>query len=124
MCPFLLCCIILEIISSIVHMAKSRKNALRKLHEIAETQQGFFTTKQAVSAGFSARSHLYHVKVGDWIREYRGIYRLAQFPRAEHPDLMQWYLWSRNTQDKPEGVYSHETALSIYDLSDVMPAKL
>ena len=105
-------------------MSHSRKNARRRLHEIAESQQGFFTTKQALQAGFSARSHFYHVQAGDWIREYRGIYRLAQFPLADHPDLMQWYLWSRNNQGTPEGVYSHETALSLFDLSDVMPARL
>ena len=105
-------------------MSNSRKNATRQLYEIAENQNGFFTTKQALHAGFSARSHLYHVQTRDWVREYRGIYRLAQFPPTERPDLMRWYLWSRNKKDKPEGVYSHETALSLYDLSDVMPAKL
>jgi predicted transcriptional regulator of viral defense system len=65
---------------------KSRKNGIKKLAQIAEQRQGFFTTKQALKAGFSARSHLYHVQAGD--------------------------------------LYSHETALSLHDLSDVMPAKL
>jgi|GEM_PF-297712 predicted transcriptional regulator of viral defense system len=120
----LIYCTLLEIISSIVHMKNPRKSTFRKLHKIAERQQGFFTTKQALRAGFSARSQLYHVQIGDWIREYRGIYRLAQFPPADRPDLMRWYLWSRNNREIPEGVYSHETALSLYDLSDTMPARL
>jgi predicted transcriptional regulator of viral defense system len=64
------------------------------------------------------------VKVGNWIREYRGIYRLALFPMAEHPDLVKWALWSRNRNEAPEGVYSHRTALSLYELSDLNPAKL
>jgi hypothetical protein len=33
-------------------------------------------------------------------------------------------LWSRNRSGEPEGVYSHQTALSIHELSDVNPAKL
>ncbi len=33
-------------------------------------------------------------------------------------------LWSRNRAGEPEGVYSHQTALSIHELSDVNPAKL
>lgn len=37
---------------------------------------------------------------------------------------MVWQLWSRNRQDEPQGVFSHATALSLHELSDVMPAKL
>jgi predicted transcriptional regulator of viral defense system len=64
------------------------------------------------------------VKVGNWIWEHRGIYRLADFPPAERPDLMLWYLLSQNRQEVPEGTYSHDTALSLHELSDIMPSKL
>src|SRR5580692_11525403 len=101
-----------------------RKEAAKRLYEIAETQQGFFTTKQAKSAGFAENTHPYHVQAGNWIRQHRGIYRLASFPRGERPDLTLWSLWSRNREEAVQGVYSHQTALSLYDLSDVMPAKL
>jgi hypothetical protein len=37
---------------------------------------------------------------------------------------MLWSLWSRNRREAAQGVYSHQTALSLHDLSDVMPAKL
>jgi predicted transcriptional regulator of viral defense system len=37
---------------------------------------------------------------------------------------MLWYLWSQNRQEVPEGVYSHDTALSLHELSDIMPSKL
>jgi predicted transcriptional regulator of viral defense system len=105
-------------------MQKERKEAAKRLYELAEGQQGFFTTKQAKAAGFAENTHPYHVQVGNWIREYRGIYRLASFPRGERPDLMLWWLWSRNRGEAAQGVYSHQTALSLHDLSDVMPAKL
>ena len=105
-------------------MRNGRRGAANRLYGIAEGQQGFFTTKQAKAAGFAENTHPYHVQAGNWIREHRGIYRLASFPRGERPDLMLWSLWSRNRQELAQGVYSHQTALSLHDLSDVMPAKL
>ena len=105
-------------------MAQSHREASRRLFEVAEQQQGFFTTKQAKAAGFAENTHPYHVQVGNWVREYRGIYRLALFPAADRPDLVLWALWSRNRNEEVEGVYSHQTALSLYDLSDLNPAKL
>ena len=55
----------------------------------------------------------------------RGIYRLPMFPQAdEDAQLVLWYLWARDRGENPQGAYSHDTALRIYDLSDLMPAKL
>src|SRR5450755_1628389 len=105
-------------------MAQSHREAAHRLFEIAEQQQGFFTTKQAKAAGFAENTHPYHVQVGNWIREHRGIYRLALFPTTDRPELVLWALWSRNRDEEVEGVYSHQTALSLYDLSDLNPAKL
>jgi hypothetical protein len=64
------------------------------------------------------------VNAGNWIREHRGIYRLADFPAAERPDLMLWYLWSQNRGEVSEGTYSQDTALSLHELSELMPSKL
>ncbi len=105
-------------------MAQSHREASRQLFDIAEQQQGFFTTKQAKAAGFAENTHPYHVQAGNWIREHRGIYRLALFPAPDRPDLVLWSLWSRNRKEEVEGVYSHQTALSLYELSDLNPAKL
>lgn len=96
----------------------------KNLYRIAEIQQGYFTTKQAKQAGYAENTHPYHVHAGNWIRELRGIYRLVRFPSSPQSDLVKWSLWSRDRTDAPQGVYSHVTALSIYELSDVMPAKL
>ena len=100
------------------------KGVARRLYEVALAQQGFFTTKQAIRSGFGEKTHSYHVNAGNWIREHRGIYRLADFPAPARPDLMLWYLWSQNRKEVPEGTYSHETALSLHELSDMMPSKL
>ncbi len=105
-------------------MAKKTKTPKPTLFEIAEAQEGLFTAKQAEVTGFDKRNHSYHVRVGNWIREHRGIYRLANFPRSPYEQYILWSLWSRNRDDEPQGIYSGQTALSIHELSDLMPAKL
>lgn len=103
---------------------RPRKEMAQILYETASAQGGYFTTKQAQAAGYAASTHSYNVKEGNWLREYRGIYRLAAYPNPQHPDLIQWSLWSANRQEEPQGIYSHQTALSIYELSDLNPAKI
>lgn len=105
-------------------MLHLRNKRARQLYKIAEMQAGFFTTKQAKAAGYAENTHPYHLQAGNWIRQHRGIYRLANFPQNDRPDLMLWWLWSRNRQEVSEGAYSHETALSLHDLTDLMPARL
>ena len=95
-----------------------------KLFEVAESQQGYFTSRQAKASGYKDNTHPYHVRSGHWIRVHRGIYRLAKFPASQRPDLMIWALWSSNRSGQIEGVYSHQTALSIHGLSDILPDKL
>jgi predicted transcriptional regulator of viral defense system len=94
------------------------------LYDFAERQGGFFTALQAREAGLADNTHPYHVKAGNWIRERRGIYRLARFPLPSRPDLMLWQLWSHNRAGEPQGTFSHTTALSLHELSDAMPRRL
>ncbi len=100
------------------------KTASISLFEIAEGQQGYFTAKQAAAAGYQLGSQAHHVKSGNWVRVERGIYRVARFPQSSEEQLVIYALWSRNRAGEIEGVYSHQTALSIHELSDVNPAKL
>jgi predicted transcriptional regulator of viral defense system len=96
----------------------------KELYQLAESQSGYFTTKQAATLGYASNKRIYHIRARNWVREHRGIYRLALFPEPERSDLMLWWLWSRDRSDRPTGVYSHQTALSLHDLTDVNPAKL
>jgi len=95
-----------------------------QLFEIADRQQGFFTAKQAEECGYLRPNFHLRLESGDWTQEARGIYRLGRYPITERPELVLWSLWSRNRQDIPQGVWSHETALDIHELSDVMPSKM
>lgn len=103
---------------------KAMKTLEEQLYSFIEPQLGYFTTKQALQAGYPSSSHHYHVARGSWIREYRGIFRLVRYPLAEDGQYVLWSLWSRNRQDIPQGIYSHQTALSLHGLSDVMPARI
>jgi predicted transcriptional regulator of viral defense system len=105
-------------------MHSHAKTASDALFEMAEGQQGYFTAKQAAEVGYQLGSQAHHVKQGNWVRVERGIYRLARFPQSAEEQLVIYALWSRNRAGEPEGVYSHQTALSIHELSDVNPAKL
>jgi len=96
----------------------------RNIRSIASRQQGYFTARQALEAGYSYATQHYQTTSANWIREERGIYRFADYPAVDRPDLVLWSLWSSNRKGKPQAVFSHETALSIHDLSDVMPAHL
>ena len=96
----------------------------RQLWEIASLQDGFFAARQARDVGYDTNGQTYQVKAGNWVREHRGIYRFVDYPLGERPDLMKWHLWSCNRTGEPQGVYSHETALSLYEVSDVNPAKI
>lgn len=105
-------------------MKRSSKESHRALLMVAEQQQGVFTASQAEEAGYSDESRVYQVKSGNWVRMARGIYRLADYPAMDRPDLVVWSLWSRNIEGVVQGVYSRQTALSIHELTDLNPAKL
>lgn len=96
----------------------------RRVYELAENQGGYFTARQAATLGYGASKRNYHVGAGNWIREARGIFRLALFPTPDRPDLILWWLWSCDRSGHPLGVYSHSTALTLHDLTDLMPARI
>ncbi len=102
-------------------MKKAKINHTQALFKTADAQMGYFTSQQAEKAGISNKNHAYHVKVGHWKRIMRGIYRLNNYPLSDNEELMVWFLWSKNREDTPQGVFSHETALDIYNLTDINP---
>jgi predicted transcriptional regulator of viral defense system len=106
-------------------MRKRRKiDPFSALMEIAQAQQGYFTTRQAIAAGYADNTHTYHVRTGNWERIQRGIYRLTHLSPAEDGLTPAYLLWTRGRDDKSVGVLSHETALSYFDLGDFNPSKI
>jgi predicted transcriptional regulator of viral defense system len=98
--------------------------SIRALHAIAATQGGYFTAKQAASAGYDYSHLTYHLKANNFERAEHGLYRIVTIPTAEHDDLIRLHLWSRDRQDVPVAVVSHASALFLHQMSDVLPRRI
>lgn len=98
---------------------KTRTEKSEQLFQVAESQQGYFTSGDAKQLGYDYPHQHFHVKQGNWIRVDHGIFRLKKFPMAAQEDLMRWWLWSRK-----KAVISHESAAALYELGDLLPAKI
>lgn len=98
---------------------RARKPSWDKLFQVASGQDGLFTTEQADRAGFYRQLLRRYVEFGRVRRVRRGIYRIVHYPPGEHEELAEVWLWS-----KQAGVFSHETALSLHGLSDVLPKRV
>ena len=96
----------------------------QKLFDIASQQCGYFTSFQAERVGFTNSNQVYHVKVGNWLREWRGVFRLARYPIQDDSQYALWGIWSMNRKESIQGIYTHETALSLFELSDLQTPKL
>lgn len=86
---------------------------LDKILRIAGRQRGYVANYQLDT---SRQMFSHYASSGRLQRVYRGIYRASHFPISEHEELIVAYLWSRE-----RGVLSHQTALFIHDISDVLP---
>jgi predicted transcriptional regulator of viral defense system len=99
--------------------ASSTEPVWQSLYDVAASQEGLFTTRQAAAAGYSGPLLAHHQKAGKIVRVLRGIYRLVHFPPGEHEDLVTAWLWAESA-----AVLSHQTALSLHGLSDSLPAHI
>lgn len=94
----------------------------RALYKLAEPQAGYFTAAQARRAGYGYRQHHYHTRRGTWQRVGHGVFRLRDFSTTDREDLARLMLWSCNRVGEPQATVSHDTALGVYELSDLMPS--
>ncbi len=87
------------------------------LYRLAESQAGYFTAKQALEAGMDRSTLRHHARPGGrYERVRRGLYRLRHFPMSPHEHVVAAWLPLRDAG----GVVSHESALELWDLSDVI----
>lgn len=89
------------------------------LYRLAEEQAGYFTTAQAAEYGFSRALLAHHARPGGrFERVDHGLYRVRLFPSSPQDEIVA--AWVAVGPDV--AVVSHESALELYDLSDVMPS--
>jgi predicted transcriptional regulator of viral defense system len=90
----------------------------RRLFEKASEQGGYFTAAQAEECGISRPLLSHHSRAeGRFIRVRHGIYRVRDYPSAPREDvIVAWLAAGRDV-----AVVSHESALDLLDLSDIVP---
>lgn len=88
-----------------------------RLFDIAAAQGGYFTSEQAKACGLSRALLSHHAKAGGFVRARRGLYRFREYPPAPREQVLAAWL----SLGKDAAVVSHESALKILDLSDVVP---
>ena len=89
------------------------------LYQLAEQQAGYFAATQAREAGFTHSLLSYHVGTGRFERVKPRVYRIVQFPSSRHEDLYVAWL-----QAGLHAVISHDSALALYGLSDLLPHRI
>lgn len=90
-----------------------------QLFEIAAGRNGFVTTDDAKQIGATAQALVDMHRHGQLDRVGHGVYRFNAFPVGPLDELMQATLWPRGL-----GTISHDSALDLWDLCDVNPAKI
>ncbi len=91
-----------------------------KLAEIAADRYGFVTTSDADAIGVDPHRLLEMARRGKLDHPMNGVYRVPLIPVTSLDPYMQATLWPRKT----EAVISHSSALGLYELGDVNPAKI
>lgn len=107
-------------ISSIVlgmHDTRAGNPDHDELFQVASEQAGYFTAAQARRCGFSWALLAYHSKRGRFLRIRQGLYRLRDYPSSPREDVMAAWL----TVGADVAVVSHESALDLHGLSNVIP---
>ena len=92
---------------------------LQGLEAKALLQGGYFDRADALAHGINDRLLAYHAATGRFDRELTGVYRLSYAPISMLDDYWRAWVWSNY-----RGAISHESALLLYDLSDVLPSKV
>lgn len=95
-----------------------RTLARDELWEVAATQHGFVTSRQAAGLGIDQAAVGMLAQRGTLDRVAFGVYRFPRYPVSEADPYMLAVLWTR----APEAALSHETALDRYAISDVNPS--
>ena len=101
-------------------MTRAKKAAdLRGLESLALAQGGYFDRHDALSHAIRDELLQYHIRTGRFERLFPGVYRLTNAPGSPHDDLLLAWVWSNY-----RAAISHESALALYNLSDVLPSRV
>jgi len=94
--------------------------AYTQLAEVANERYGFVTPADAREVGINPMALVRMAERGQIERRGTGLYRFPLTLATRLDPYMEATLWPRGVR----GVLSHETALELYELSDVHPGKI
>ncbi len=102
-----------------MHVKETARSASpsSRLFEIASEQGGYFTTARAQACGFSRALLAHHAKTGRFLGVRKGLYRIREYPSSPREDVIAAWL----AAGKESAIVSHESALDLLGLSDVVP---
>lgn len=91
-----------------------------ELTEVAADKFGLLTLDDAKQVGYQPKTIVTLAERGQLERVSRGVYRVPFLPGGEMQAYMAAALWPQGAR----GVLTHETALDLWNVSDVNPAKI
>jgi predicted transcriptional regulator of viral defense system len=83
---------------------------------LASEQAGHFTAAQAREYGISPALLSYHVSTGALRRIHPGVYRFREYPSSQREEVVAAWL----AVGKDSAVVSHESALDLWNLTDLI----
>jgi predicted transcriptional regulator of viral defense system len=90
------------------------------LFAVASEQHGLFTAAQAKACGFGSDLVAHTARSGRFVRVHRGVYRLRDYPSSPEEAVAAAWL----AVGKEHAVVSHESALELLGLGDVIADRI
>ena len=95
-----------------------------ELVALAEDNDGLVTAEQARQAGFTDSVLTRLAQRGKIERMARAVYRLPYFPPGRFAQCREAVLWAKANRGPESVAISHDTALSVYGISDANPHQI
>jgi predicted transcriptional regulator of viral defense system len=103
-----------------MHDSDAARPDHERLFQLASERAGYFTSAQARRCGFSHALLGHHAREGGrFIRVRRGLYRFRQYPSSPREDVLA--AWLSVDGGEGDAAVSHDSALELLGLSDVVP---
>ena len=100
------------------------RSRIEELLPLAEQNDGLVTAAQARALGIADSVLARLTQRAKLERVARGVYRIPYFPADRLSQYREAVLWARASHGPEQVALSHETALSVYGISDVNPARI
>jgi len=99
--------------------SSTKQANLSGLEEFALGQGGYFDRRDAHAHGITDSLLGYHTRTGRFERILPGVYRLRVAPISSYDEYLLAWIWTNY-----RGAISHESALALYDLADILPVRV